>query len=134
MKIRFATLEDLDFITQGLRETHIIEKWPQENLVPEQEVEEAKNSLNQNEIRIIEQSNQPIGFIWVEPNFRAMHLDRDNYLWVHLIFVIEEYRRKGVAKLLHEDAEKTAKKLGRNELMLDIFEVNKASEKFFKKL
>jgi len=134
MKLRYANKNDIDFLVRGLKETHIIEKWPRENLVPEQEKQDAMTAIEKKWIRIAEESGNPIGFLWFNPNFRAMHLDREDYLWIHLIFIVEKWRSKGVAKFLISDVEQIAKKLGRKEIIFDIFEVNTDSNKFFKKL
>lgn len=134
VKLRYATQDDFDFIVQGLKETHIIEKWPEENLVPTQEKKEAKVAIQNKWIRIAQDSGKSVGFLWFDPAFRAMHLDRDDYLWLHLIFIAKEWRNKGVGKILIKDLEKIAKKHKRKELMFDVFEVNTNSASFFKKL
>jgi GNAT superfamily N-acetyltransferase len=134
MKLRYANEEDYDFLVKGIKETHIIEKWPKRNLVPKQEKQNAMTAIKKKWIRIAEESGNPIGFIWFEPDFRAMHLDRKDYLWLHLIFIIREWRGKGISKLLIQDLEKIAKNFGRKELIFDIFEINKSSINFFKKL
>jgi len=133
MNLRDATEKDLDFIVRGLRETHIIEKWPKDNLVPKKEKQDAIIAIKNKWIRIAQESNDVLGFIWFDPEFKAMHLDRENYLWVHLVFVVDEWRSKGVGKILNKDVEQIAKKLNRNELILDVFEVNADSVKIHKK-
>ncbi|GAA4650551.1 hypothetical protein GCM10023116_28340 [Kistimonas scapharcae] len=43
----------------------------------------------------------------------------------------QEIRRHDIGSLLHEEVVKIAKRLGRNEILLDIFEVNDASKGFY---
>ncbi|WP_419834663.1 N-acetyltransferase family protein [Endozoicomonas atrinae] len=129
------TLEqDLQFIIDGIKETHIIEEWPEEPLICDHYKDEVIDSIARKEIRVVEEKDQRAGFVWVKPEFRAMHLDRNDYLWIYLMFVKKEYRRSGVGKVLDEEASEIARKLGRKEIIGDIFEVNHISRDFYKKL
>jgi len=65
-------------------------------------------------VYIIDYDKVPIGYIWVAIRDSEDPWDMDRPLWIFDIFVQSEYRRKGLAKQLLQQAEDFAKELGRN--------------------
>ena len=61
-----------------------------------------------------------------------MVLKIDGVIWVEQIYVIESYRRKGIASLLYKEAEKTSSNIGEETLFNCVHPNNKAIISFLK--
>lgn len=131
MKLRYGKGEDLDFLVAGRRNIRAAEKRldVETGLKDREELEEA---LGRREIRVAEESGEAVAFIWFRPSFRVMHVD--DFLWVHLVYVKEELRAKGVGRLLYEDAAEIARSMGKGKIVIDVFEANRNSIEFHKRV
>ena len=58
----------------------------------------------------------------------------EKVFWVDLVYVDERYRGKGIGKMLYKDAVKIARGKGFNKIVIDVFDSNKNSLEFHKKL
>ncbi len=131
MKIRYAAESDLDFLVEGRRQIRIAEKRTHiEN--GRRDRWELKGAIRKKNVRVMETGRKPAAFLWFRPGFKVMYMD--NCLWVHLVYVKEEFRRRGLGRLLYEDAEKIAKSMGLYKIVIDVFEANRDSAEFHKKI
>ena len=55
------------------------------------------------------------------------------YCWISFVYVVEEHRGHSVGSLLYDDIMKICRRKRIEEIMLDVFTVNKKSERFHKK-
>ncbi|MPM57820.1 hypothetical protein SDC9_104643 [bioreactor metagenome] len=120
IKTRNCKLDDYDFVISLVRETifPLVSNYYQvdENIYKERFETDFK------EREILEINQKPIGFYQVKQN--------DDELEIKGLFLIKEYRNKGIGKYLMEKFEKTN---GIKSLVLKVWDNNKAVE-FYKKL
>ena len=134
MKIRHAKDSDFEFIIEGLEKTRIIDKRAKKDIKANlSDKRFFRNAIKKKHIRVIENKEEPIGFLNFMTKQKLPYIN-DKFFWIDLIYIKENYRKKGLGKLLHKDVIKIAKKKGYKTIMLDIFDSNKNSQKSHKKL
>ena len=134
MKIRFAIGSDYNFLIEGLEKNRILENRAKKDIpAKESDKIEFKDAIKKKNIRIIEDKRKPVAFLYFRTDFKIMYIYED-FFWVDLIYVREDYRGKGLGKSLYNDAVKIAKKKGFKKIIIDIFDSNKNSIGFHKKL
>ena len=76
--------------------------------------------------------NEAIGLIWLSFNEKLSKYEyQRKQIWIEGIYVRAEYRRKGIAKKLVNEAINKAKFLNAQSVELMIWDFNKTSKKFF---
>ena len=75
-----------------------------------------------------------VGYLWwVDaencPYGPGCYADKEPFLWVHTVYTIPSYRRRGVARALHDELEKIARRLKRASIWLDVYANNAVSQK-----
>ena len=134
MNIRYAQEDDFNFIVEGLEKTRIIEKRPEKDIKAGiSDKRKIKKAIKTKNIRVLVEEEKLIGFIFFLTDYDVM-LIHQKFLWIDLIFINEDFRGKGYGKLLYEDSIKIAKKLGIKKIVIDIFEANRNSLNFHKKI
>ena len=131
MKIRYAADKDLDFLVKGRQSIRIAENRTSIE-TGAKDRQELRESVKKKEVRVIEVGREPVAFLQFRPKFKVMYMD--GFLWVHLVYVREDFRGRGFGRLLYEDAAKIAKEMGRDKIVIDVFEANGDSIKFHKKM
>ena len=120
IKTRNCNLNDYGFVISLVRETifPLVSKYYQvdENIYKE------RFKTDYKERKILETNGKPIGFYQIEQN--------NDELEIKGLFLIQEYRNKGIGKYLMEEFEKIN---GIKSLVLKVWDNNKAVE-FYKKL
>lgn len=134
MNIRYAKESDFDLLIEGLENTRIIEKWPEFSIkATVDDIKEYKRAIEDKLVRVIEENNEALGFLYFRTDFSVMHI-REKFFWVNLIYIKEDKRRKGFGTKLQADALRIAKEKGFSKIMLDVFKVNDESLEFHKEL
>ena len=134
MKIRFAAEKDIGFLIAGLERNRVLEKRQRKDVpARNSDKEEFKKAIKNRCVRVVEESSEPVAFLYFRTDFKVMYLN-DRFFWVDLIYVKEKYRGRGIGKLLYKDAIRIAKKKGFKTLIIDIFDFNTNSVEFHKKL
>lgn len=130
IKLRYANRGDLDFLIEGLEKNRVLENRPKGQIKARpsdrQQFEQAIAKCN---IRVAEQNGEPIAFIYFRTDFKILYLP-ERIFWVDLIYVKEDRRRRGLGRLLYQDAIDIARKKGFKKVTIDIFDFNRASRKF----
>ena len=76
--------------------------------------------------------NEAIGLIWLSFNEKLSKYEyQRKQIWIEGIYVRAEYRRKGIAKKLVNEAINKAKFLNAQSIELMIWDFNETSKKFF---
>ena len=75
-----------------------------------------------------------VGYLWwVDtencPYGPGCYADKEPFLWVHTVYTIPSFRRRGVARALHGELEKIARRLKRASIWLDVYANNAVSKK-----
>ncbi len=75
-----------------------------------------------------------VGYLWwVDtencPYGPGCYADKEPFLWVHTVYTIPSFRRRGVARALHAELEKIARRLKRASIWLDVYANNAVSKK-----
>jgi len=134
MRIRYAKNADFNFLVEGLEKTRQIEKRPAEQIPAKQrDKKQLREAIRKKNIRVVEAAGEAVGFLYFRTDFRVM-LVPSPLFWIDLIYVKETWRRKGLGRLLYEDAIRIAKKKGFDKIVIDIFEANRRSKLFHKQL
>jgi GNAT superfamily N-acetyltransferase len=139
IKIENAKTKNINFILKGIKEILETEKI---EFTKKQKIELKKSivkDIKRKEIKVAIKENKPVGFIWFKfsnkipfgVNYGKMD---EKYCWVNWTYVTKKFRNKGIGSALYKEIEKVCKKKGIETMMLDIFKVNKLSEKVHKKL
>lgn len=136
VKITFAKTKDIPFILQGTKEICLIEK--QESVLDNSQLKIIKTALKKKEIRVASIDRKIVGFIQFKFSKKNPYgIDYGDYerrfCWIEWFYVSKEWRRNGIGKLLHKDILALCKKKNIKEIMLDVFQVNNAAIKFYKK-
>jgi ribosomal protein S18 acetylase RimI-like enzyme len=142
MKTRDATLEDLDFIIEGVLEIRSMEGDTDSR--GRDLKQELTQKMREETVKIIEVDGKRAGFIWAvfsKKYFMGAGYDdlRDHYCWVKWSFVHPDFRKQGMGTKLYQALEKECEKKSVKSIFLDVYPVNKNSVKFhdsigFKKL
>ena len=75
-----------------------------------------------------------VGYLWwVDtencPYGPGCYADKEPFLWVHTVYTIPSYRRRGVAWALHGELERIARRRKRASIWLDVYANNPISQK-----
>ena len=75
-----------------------------------------------------------VGYLWwVDtencPYGPGCYADKEPFLWVHTVYTIPSFRRRGVARALHTELERLARRLKRSSIWLDVYANNSISKK-----
>ncbi|CAH0369609.1 unnamed protein product [Pelagomonas calceolata] len=75
-----------------------------------------------------------VGYLWwldTEncPYGPGCYADKEPFLWVHTVYTIPSYRRRGVARALHTELERVARRRKRASIWLDVYANNPISQK-----
>lgn len=76
---------------------------------------------------------KPIGMCVAEKRTRSMMVDMTTY-YLNAIYVYEEYRRMGVAKMLFENVKKYAEANGAERIDLLVWDFNESARRFYESL
>lgn len=134
MKLRYAKSADLDFLIEGLEKNRVLENRPKKDVKAKPiDISEFKTAIRKKGIRVLEDRDRPVAFLYFRTDFRVMYL-YERFFWVDLIYVKEDYRCKGLGKRLYNDAIKIARKKGFNRIVIDVFETNANSVGFHRKM
>ena len=120
IKIRKCKLSDYDFVIDLVRKT--IFPLVSEYHAVDESIYKERFGIDFKERKILEINKRPIGFYQIKQN--------NNELEIKGLFLIDEYRNKGIGKDFMEEFEKTK---GIKSLVLKVWDNNKAVE-FYKKL
>jgi len=134
MKIRYAKNNDFDFLIEGLEENRVLENRDKKDVkARKSDKKEFREAIRKKSIRIIEEYGRPIAFLYFRTDFKVMYV-YDKFFWVDLVFVSRKHRGKGLGRILYKDAIKIAKKKGFKKIIVDVFDANKNSVNFHRKL
>ncbi|MBI3036077.1 GNAT family N-acetyltransferase [Candidatus Woesearchaeota archaeon] len=134
MNLRYAVSKDLGFLVEGLEKNRVIENRDKRDIKAKaSDKKEFNEAISKKNIRVVEDNGKPIAFLYFRTDFKIMYI-YDKFFWVDLIYVKENYRGKGIGKLLYQDAIKIARSKGFNKMVIDVFDSNKNSMKFHEKL
>ena len=75
-----------------------------------------------------------VGYLWwVDtencPYGPGCYADKEPFLWVHTVYTASSVRRRGVARALHDELERVARRLKRASIWLDVYANNAVSKK-----
>jgi GNAT superfamily N-acetyltransferase len=95
--------------------------------------------MDKKEIIILQKNNQPIAFIWGTFTKKVPYginfgNEKATFCWVSWTYVIKSERNKRIGSFLYQQLEKECLKRKVKQIRLDVFTVNKNSEKFHKTL
>ena len=136
MKIRKAKKEDVNFVLNGIKEICKIEK---------EKINSIKfldkrvlNNIRKKRIILLEVEGKPVGFLEFifskkQPYGIDYEDEKKEFCWVNNMFVVKEFRRKGVGNDLFQELERICKKRKIKVILLDVFRINRKAGKFYKK-
>ena len=142
---RFATTTDIDVIMKGILEILFLEENKTSFFSEEKKQEQLHlidNAINNNTIIVAEDNhnnNEVIGFIWFHITHKCFYgLDYGNlenqYMFISYVWVIEEYRNKGIATQLYDKVINVAKEKNIKKIWIDIYMSNEKSINFHNNL
>lgn len=139
IKIRDARLQDTGFILSGIRDIFRMEKCIFNKKVYTEKKKLARSAIKDKRMRIAVKDTIPVGFLWFGiSDITPFGLDygkwSGKYCWISFVYVVEEYRSQGIGSLLYEDITRICRRKKIEEITLDVFTINKKSEKFHKKI
>ncbi|NYZ78533.1 GNAT family N-acetyltransferase [Candidatus Micrarchaeota archaeon] len=134
--IRNAKLQDIEFVLSGIREIFKIEN---DIFVYSEKKKLARNAIRDKHIRVAMRGDKPIGFSWFKiGDLTPFGLDYGKwsrkYCWISFVYVLKNYRNKGIGSLLYEDIMRICKRKKVKQIMLDVFTVNKKSARFHERI
>ena len=143
---RYATALDIDVIMKGILEILFLEE-NKTNFFSEEKHQEQlhliDSAIDKNTIIVAENNhndnNEVIGFIWFHITHKCFYgLDygklEKQYMFISYIWVIEEYRNKGIAKQLYDKVIDIAKDKNIKKIWIDIYMSNDKSINFHNNL
>jgi L-amino acid N-acyltransferase YncA len=133
--IRLAKLDDLEFFMSVSKEMQELEQRPAETTERiEARRERYKQDIEKKWFKVADIGEQVAGFSYIRPDFviDVPELKNQKYLWVHLVYVKENFRGKGVDKQLQDELVDVAKERGCTSLVGGIYETNTLSQKVHK--
>lgn len=134
MNIRYAKTLDFDFILKGLEDNRRIEQRQSDHITAtDEDKKELEHAITRNNIRVLTDKRKVVGFLYFRTDFPILYIKKKIF-WVDLIYVREEFRGKGLGKLLYDDAIAIAKANDFNTIVIDIFTANTSSKGFHEKL
>jgi L-amino acid N-acyltransferase YncA len=133
-KVRNAKRMDYSFIVGGLEDIRHhagwLKRYTKATISDRMDI---KKAILGRRIRVVEHNNRPIGFINFSTDSEIMYF-QSKFVWVDLIYVRKMYRGKGVGALLYKDVCRIARTRGIKRVVVDVFEANKKSILFHKRL
>ena len=109
--------------------------WPDSSVSDLEKELETILASSRMEILMANSQGQNTGFIFVSQRFEyVMGAETSPVGYIEGLFVEEKWRKKGVARLLVEAAEKWSKERGCKEMGSDTWAWNKSSQEFHKRL
>jgi len=136
VSINYATINDLDFIINGIREINKIEK---EKISDFNFLKrEVSKLISKKEILCIKLDNKLIGFLEFLISRKTPYgLNYGNedkkFCWVNNMFIQKNYRSKGYGKFLFRKLYSICKRRNIHRILLDVFEVNENAKPFYQK-
>ncbi len=137
ISFRFASEKDFDFIWKGRMDIYSIEEFA----LPDAENEKARihSNIKNRQIRIALVGEKPSGFLEFTVSnatpFGVSYGKFDRtYAYVDYVYVHPDFRNRKIGTNLYNDLAKHCKEKGINEMICDVFEINKGSKKFHKGL
>ncbi len=110
MKLRYAKPSDFYFLIYGLEKNRILESKPKKDIkARDSDKKEFWEAIKKKNIRLLEDNKKPVAFLYFRADFKLLYI-YERFFWVDLVFVKENYRGKGLGRLLYKDAMKIAKK------------------------
>ena len=146
LSYRFARSFDSDIIMKGILEILFLEENKTSFFSEEKKQEQLHlidNAINNNTIIVAEDNhnnnNEVIGFIWFHITHKCFYgLDYGNlenqYMFISYVWVIEEYRNKGIATQLYDKIINVAKEKNIKKIWIDIYMSNEKSINFHNNL
>jgi GNAT superfamily N-acetyltransferase len=134
IKIQNATKKDINFIYNGTTDICKIEKQKPEKKAFT--IKQLKQAIQTKKVRVAHLNKKPVGFVqFTFSNKSPYGLEygrwERKFCWIEWMYITKKNRRQGIGILLKKDLEKICKKKKVNEIMLDVFEVNKKAKKFY---
>jgi GNAT superfamily N-acetyltransferase len=134
VKLRYAKDSDFEFLIEALEEVRRIERRPAKDIpASETDKQRYRQAIKDRCIRIAEDGQEPVACLHFRTDFQVM-LVHEPFFWIDLVFVRESHRGRGLGRLLYEDAMRIAKEEGFEKILLDVFAVNKRSQRFHRRL
>jgi len=139
IKIRNAKIGDLKFIIKGIKEIFRIEKCRLKREKLNEEKRLALKAIKRNEVKIAVKEKKSLGFIWFAFSSTTPYgVDYGSwgkrYCFVSWVYVLKEYRHKGIGSLLYSEVKKICKKKKVKEIIIDVYAINKKSIKFHNRM
>lgn len=147
MKIRYAKPSELNFILRGIKEICTFEEssvWIEKfayfgNLMRSNSSPKVRKAIQKKNILIAILEKKPVGFLWFSISKKCPYGINygeysKKYLWIDFSFVSKKFRKHGIGTALYNESFKIAKRKKICTVVLDVFEINKLSMKFHKKL
>jgi predicted GNAT superfamily acetyltransferase len=131
---RFAKIEDLSFLIEGLEQNRILEKRPKKDIPARSEdLAEFHIAIKKKNILLMTSHARPIAFLYFRTDFKVLYI-RQRFFWVDLIYVAEQFRGQGLGQRLYREAIKIARQKGFKKIIIDIFAANQNSTRFHEKM
>jgi GNAT superfamily N-acetyltransferase len=133
--IEDARKRDLKFIVHGIKDICKIEKERSEKEIIL--IKKTRKAIKNKQIKVARINNITVGFLQYafsrnEP-YGLNYGKREKFCWIEWTYVAKKYRRKGIGHLLHKEVISVCKNNNIQEIMLDVFEINKKARNFYSK-
>lgn len=140
--IRKATLQDIPFIKKSLITSWVEHAHQNPEILSEERMKKSKiekyysDAINNHKayVFIAEIAKNKVGLISGYKKELASFFKDPNILYIDDIYVVPDYRRKGIAKVLLSKMEKVAKENGIKRIDGRIYEFNKPMQKLLAKM
>jgi len=130
MDIRYARDNDLEFLIAGLQDNRAIERRREDQRAASSaDIAELRQAIREGTIRVLEDEGEPVAFLYFRTDFEVLYI-RGLFFWIDLVYVREDYRRRGLGRRLYEDALTIAQERGLERVVVDVFEANDGSRRF----
>jgi phosphinothricin acetyltransferase len=135
IEIRNAKKEDELLILKGIKEICKLEKEKPDSIAHLKK--QFNHSLKRKEIIVTTINNKAVGFIWFliasRVPYGVNYGKQKKYCWLDWFYVLKEYRNKGIGTILLKELVKHCKKIKINEIITDVYNINKKSLQFHEK-
>ena len=120
-----------DFVVQGYVDVRAAEG--AKALRPELDFVRAGLEAGHGGVLLCRAEDKLVGYLWwVDtencPYGPGCYADKEPFLWVHTVYTVPAFRRRGVARALHGELEKIARRLKRASIWLDVYANNPISQ------
>ncbi len=135
MEIRDATEDDLELLAEGLLKVRMIERRPVQDIpVTGEDVDSFRKGIREGTIRVIDdEEGKGAAFVYYRTDQPIPYV-QGSFLWIDIIYVRKEHRGKGYGTVLYQEMMETARKVGLDRIVIDIFEANERSKVFHSNL